>query len=347
MLVIDLFGLSEADVRERFPEVYQHLLLTVKPERDQNNRASYRQNWWIFGEPRSAFRPALEGLPRYIATVETSKHRFFQFLDASVLPDNMLVAVAHDDAYVLGVLSSRIHVLWALAQGGDLRPTPRYNKTRCFETFPFPAATEAQQQAIREKAQELDDHRKSRLSLHPDLGMTALYNVVEKLRAGALLTDAERDVHDRGLVSTLRSPHDELDVRVAEAYSWPADLPEQEVLGRLLALNGQREAEERQDLVRYLRPAYQDPRGTAAQLALGLEVPEGVAAQTIPAFPSRLAEQSQAVRLLLRGAARPLTARQVAGSFKGLGEARAEELLETLAVLGQAREVAGQAGYTA
>ena len=44
VMVIDLFGLTEAEVRERFPEVYQHLLLTVKPERDQNNRASYRLN---------------------------------------------------------------------------------------------------------------------------------------------------------------------------------------------------------------------------------------------------------------------------------------------------------------
>ena len=52
VMVIDLFGLSEAEVRERYPEVYQHLLVTVKPERDQNNRASYRDNWWIFGEPR-------------------------------------------------------------------------------------------------------------------------------------------------------------------------------------------------------------------------------------------------------------------------------------------------------
>ena len=86
--------------------------LTVKPERDSNARASYRNNWWIFGEPRRAFRPALAGLPRYIATVETSKHRFFQFLDEQVLPDNKLVAIASDDAYVLGVLSSRFHVAW-------------------------------------------------------------------------------------------------------------------------------------------------------------------------------------------------------------------------------------------
>ena len=36
----------------------------------------------------------LDGLPRYIATVETSKHRFFTFLDQEILPDNKLIAIA-------------------------------------------------------------------------------------------------------------------------------------------------------------------------------------------------------------------------------------------------------------
>ena len=40
-MVIDLFGLQEAEVRQRFPDVYQWVLERVKPERDQNNRASY------------------------------------------------------------------------------------------------------------------------------------------------------------------------------------------------------------------------------------------------------------------------------------------------------------------
>ena len=71
----------------------------MKPERDQNNRDTYRLNWWIFGEPRREFRPSLAGLSRYIATVETSKHRFFTFLDQDILPDNKLIAIALDDAF--------------------------------------------------------------------------------------------------------------------------------------------------------------------------------------------------------------------------------------------------------
>src|SRR5580700_132011 len=120
VMVIDLFGLSVDEVRDRFPAVYQHIVDHVKPERDQNNRPSYRDNWWILGEPRANFRPALKDLRRYISTVETAKHRFFVFLGASTLPDNMLINIASSDAYALGVLSSRIHIAWALAAGGTL-----------------------------------------------------------------------------------------------------------------------------------------------------------------------------------------------------------------------------------
>ena len=161
-MVIDLFGLTAEEVRARFPAVYQWVYERVKPERDQNNRDSYRNNWWIHGEPSAALRPALAGLPRYIATVETSRRRFFVFLDAAILPDNKLVNIALDDAYFLGVLSSRIHVTWALAAGSHLGVgnDPVYVKTACFETFPFPAATDAQKARIRALAEELDSHRK-------------------------------------------------------------------------------------------------------------------------------------------------------------------------------------------
>src|SRR3546814_8647984 len=111
-MVIDLFGLAETEVRQRYPEVYQHILETVKPERDNNRRDSYKRLWWIYGEPRKDLRPALAGLHRYIATVETAKHRIFQFLDAEILPDNMLVAIGSDDAFHLGVLSSLAHLQW-------------------------------------------------------------------------------------------------------------------------------------------------------------------------------------------------------------------------------------------
>ncbi len=193
-------------------------------------------------EPRPELRPRYAGLPRYIATVETAKHRPFCFLPAAVIPDNKLICIASDDAFHLGVLSSRLHVAWALAAGGRLGVgnDPVYVKTRCFDPFPFPDASPAQRAAIAALAEELDALRRTRLDAHPQLTMTGLYNVLEALRAGRPLTDAERDIHDAGQVSILRRLHDDLDAAVTDAYGWPAGLSAPAIVARVVALNAAR-----------------------------------------------------------------------------------------------------------
>uniref|UniRef100_UPI001FA7BF11 class I SAM-dependent DNA methyltransferase n=1 Tax=Pontibacter vulgaris TaxID=2905679 RepID=UPI001FA7BF11 len=254
--VIDLFGHTEFSVRDNFPEVFQHILNFVKPERDQNNRKKIREQWWLYGESREGLRAALEGVNRYIVTIETSKHRFFTFLDKAILPDNKLVAIALPDAYNLGVLSSKFHVAWAMASGGYLGVgnDSVYSKSRCFDPFPFPAATEAQQEQIRSIAEQLDAHRKQRQAQHPTLTITDMYNVLEKLRSGEALNAKEQKTHEQGLVSILLQLHTELDAAVAAAYGWPANVPEEEILEGLVALNKERAAEEARGHIRWLRP---------------------------------------------------------------------------------------------
>ncbi|MGI4867432.1 MAG: DNA methyltransferase [Janthinobacterium lividum] len=99
--VIDLFGLTEIELLKKFPAVYQRVAETVKPERAKNRDAILSKNWWLHRRSRIDLRQALNGLPRYIATVETAKHRVFQFLDVSILPDNKLIVFALDDAFYL------------------------------------------------------------------------------------------------------------------------------------------------------------------------------------------------------------------------------------------------------
>src|SRR3546814_2580310 len=100
------------------------------------------------------------------------------------------------DPYVLGILSSQIHVAWALAAGGRLGVgnDPVYVKTTCFDPFPFPDPPEALKARIRDLGERLDAQRKAVLEKHERLTMTGLYNVLEKVRAGAARTDAEKDV---------------------------------------------------------------------------------------------------------------------------------------------------------
>ena len=302
--VIDFTGISVEEARAVHPSLFQIVLTRVKPERDANRDAQFRSKWWLFGRWRQELRDMTRGLPRYIATVETAKHRIFQFMDATELPEHKLVVVGSGDAFHLGVLSSRIHILFALSRGALLEDRPVYPKTECFDPFPFPACDEAQKSRIRALAEELDAHRKRVQAAHPGLTLTGIYNVLEALRAGRELTPKEQAIHDNGLVSVLRQLHDEIDAAVADAYGW-SDLwhhlaeaekgsihnfktgqSEQisgtpdaidtalaefqrafdiEILRRLVALNAERAAEEAAGKIRWLRPEYQNPTGTTTQ----------------------------------------------------------------------------------
>jgi SAM-dependent methyltransferase len=345
-MVIDLYGLTADEVLSRYPEVYQWVSERVKPERDQNNRTSYRDKWWIFGEPRKDLRPALSGLPRYIATVETAKHRTFVFLDRSILPDNKLVVIASDDAFVLGVLSSRVHVAWSQAAGSWLGVgnDSVYVKTRCFETFPFPKCDDTGKARIRELAEALEVHRTRQQSQHPDLSLTDLYNVLEKLRRGVPLTAREKRIYEEGLVSVLRQLHDELDAAVFAAYGLPVTLSEEEVLERMVDLNRLRARDEEYGVVRWLRPEYQVPQGVEAAARTGLETSAEDQARVFThkaklPWPKTLPHQVQAVRSVLLSAIEPRTAEAVARTFLRARTDKVGELLVTLAALGQAREV--------
>lgn len=373
VMVIDLFGLTADEVRERYPAIYQWVFERVKPERDAKSDtkdgAGYAKHWWLFGKPRQELRKMLVGLPRYIATVETAKHRLFQFLDAAILPDNMLVNIASDDAFHLGVLSSRVHATWALATGGRLGMgnDARYNKTRCFETFPFPDAdtglTDALRERIRHHAEAIDAHRKRVLAAHAELTLTGLYNVLEALRAGQPLSPKEQAVHQAGLVSVLASLHDELDEAVLAAYGWsdlaaplvgrpgattplPDKPPEQaaaeeELLARLVACNARRAAEEAQGHVRWLRPAYQHPHGQAAvQTTVALDGTDEAAPAAGPSatgplpWPQALREQIAAVRAALGPTPQP--AATLAARFVRRPLPAVEAVLAALADLGLA-----------
>ncbi|MDD2608944.1 MAG: class I SAM-dependent DNA methyltransferase [Giesbergeria sp.] len=358
--LIDLFGLTEDEVRAQFPEVYQWVRERVKPERDVNRRSRLRDQWWTFGEPRQGLRAALAGLPRYIATTETAKHRIFIFLDAAVLPDHKLVAVASSDALHLGILSSSVHVQWALATGGTLEDRPVYSKSRCFDPFPFPSddtgLTPELASRIRQLAEHIDAHRKARQAAHAGVTLTALYNVLEQLRQGQALTPKEKTIHTQGLVGVLQSLHDELDAAVLQAYGWPElRLPQDTdtLLLRLVALNAQRATEEAAGTVRWLRPQFQQHTGQGEQVALDTSLepstddpatakPPKLALPPRP-WPTEVTEQIKAVAQVLAGAGHSLDVEGIAAHFSGKGRwrERLPTLLDTLVALGRARTTAG------
>ena len=234
------------------------------------------------------------------------------------------MAIASDDAANLGILSGRIHATWALRAGGWLGVgnDPVYVKSKCFDPFPFPTASDSQKAEIRAIAEELDAHRKRQQATHPSLTLTGMYNVLERLRAGVApgdLTPGERLIFDDGLVLILKELHDRLDVAVAAAYGWPADLPDAEILARLVALNKERAAEEARGLVRWLRPDYQierfgTPTQKAEQYEADLVAVEGDVQK--PLFPRDDMAQTAAVMAALASANAPLASATIAAGFR-------------------------------
>ncbi|VXB05046.1 DNA methyltransferase [Brevundimonas sp. G8] len=337
--IIDFFGMSETDARQNHPALFQHVIDHVKPFRDTVVRKNHRVNWWIFGEARPGMRNALAGIPRYIATTETSKHRWFTFLGHSILPDQKIRVIASDQAWLLAMLSSTFHVHWATAIGGRVGKgnDPVYNNTLCFDPFPFPDPSDAIRSTLRDLGEELDATRKTVQAEHSDLTLTGLYNVLEKVRAGTALDAKDEDVKARGRVLILKDLHDQIDRATADAYGWPHDLSDEQILERLVALNAERAAEEAAGHVRWLRPNYQIPRfaKAASKTSGALDLGDNVVAfdRSLPAFPKDKSEQPLAIRAVLERSGHAMDATEIARAFKAGGKRIEPRVIQALYTL--------------
>lgn len=138
----------------------------------------------------------------------------------------------------------------------------------------------------------------------------------------------------RGLILILRDLHDVVDRLTLGAYGWPDTLTEAQTVAHLVALNHERGAEERNGRVRWLRPAYQQPRsGLAPAQARSLSLVP-LAAQTKrarPAFPKDRYEQPLAIQAALQTIG-PVAPPELALRFSGGSrlEPRITRVLATL-----------------
>jgi hypothetical protein len=279
--IID-FGTTMSEMEASlFEAPFQYVVEHVKPERIQNPRPIRAKYWWRHGDPQPAMRAALKGLFRYMATPHVSKHRFFVWMDKSILPDKMLIVTARSDDTTFGILHSRFHELWSLRMGTSLEDRPRYTPTTTFETFPFPAGltpadtqgtalpeppglllppvAETRRHLARAIAQAaVDLNQKREAWLNPPEWVDWVITPEEEQagfpRRPVAKPGHEADLKQRTLTSLynarpawLAMAHEALDRTVAAAYGWddytPA-MPDEEILRRLLALNQERAASE-------------------------------------------------------------------------------------------------------
>lgn len=255
-------GMPEAEAM-LFEQPYEYVREHVRPLRlGEHSRNKRGIAWFHHERPRPEMRAALEPLRRFLATPTVAKHRLFVWLEHPTLPDHQLIAFARADDYFFGVLHSRFHQVWALAMGTQLREKEsgfRYTPTTCFETFPFPWPLGDERRALEQLEDEATDRLQAEaLAAHayfvkeetPTPAARKAPGVRAIAEAGAALDAMRRNwLGDRSdgrrtltalynaFPEWLRAAHAALDLAVARAYGWPADLSDAEVLSRLLALN--------------------------------------------------------------------------------------------------------------
>lgn len=199
---------------------------------------------------------------RFIVTPEVSKHRVFVWCSGNVVPDKNVVVIAKHDDTSFGLLQSSHHRVWSLSLGTSLEDRPRYTSSTTFRTFAFPEGltpniaakdyeADPRAQRIAEAACKLNALREN--WLNPEELVRREPEVVPGYpdRLIPRGPKAEAELKKRTLTNLynqrpawLDLAHKELDAAVATAYGWPADLGDDDILSRLLALNHERAAQQ-------------------------------------------------------------------------------------------------------
>ena len=227
-----------------------------------DNRASYRRYWWQFAEKRPELQVAIADLDACCIASLSATHMGFRLPTGHDLYSPSPLIVFPLDTYAAFCVASvpPARSLDTILRIVDLKDDLRYTPSDCFETFPFPEGW-ASDPALEAAGRAYYEHRAA-LMVRNNEGLTKTYNRFHD--------PYERDPG----IERLRELHAEMDRAVLRAYGWD-DIPTEceflldyeideeewgnkrkpyryrwpddvrdEVLARLLALNGERAAAE-------------------------------------------------------------------------------------------------------
>lgn len=250
--------ISENELKQLHPKVYELLSEKVRPFRMSKSERVAKSPWWQFLWSRPKLSNRLKQIDHMIVTSRVSKHHAFARIPSNVVPSTRLSVIALPRESSFCVIQSRVHEIWARYFGASRGATANYSPSDCFDNFPFPPNHE-EAEALERIGAAYDAHRTSMMSANAE-GLTKIYN----------------RFHDRGEqaadIARLRELHAEMDAAVLRAYGWDdlasraqpefieedadggkqdktrLDWPSEfkdEVLARLLALNAERAEAER------------------------------------------------------------------------------------------------------
>lgn len=134
-------------IKDRIQKVYNFRMASKAKTTNQYAKVAYR-----FAQCVDFKRCAI------IIPSTSSERRMYipmGFLDKSAMITNSALAIFDVSGWVLGVLTSKMHMIWVTAVCGTLGTSTRYSAEICYNTFPFPKISELQKKQIELRVQEI------------------------------------------------------------------------------------------------------------------------------------------------------------------------------------------------
>ena len=206
-----LVGVSPAELR-KMPKVMERVTAC------RENRLAAPDP----GRRKLADKPALfretKNPSTYIIVPATSSERRpyipMGFLTDETVPTNAVTIIPEASTYHFGILESSVHMAWMRAVCGRLKSDYRYSKDIVYNNFPWPInPDEAVASKISATAQAILDAR----ALYTDSSLADLYD-------------------DVAMPPELRRAHRANDAAVLEAYGFPKDATESDIVARLFKM---------------------------------------------------------------------------------------------------------------
>lgn len=165
---------------------------------------------WRFGQ----YRPPAEHFIAF-AKVSSERRRYipFGFLTDDVIPGDKLFTIPNATLYMLGVLTSNVHMAWMRTVCGRLKSDYSYSTTIVYNNFPWCTPTDEQKAKIEQTAQMILDAR----AKYPDCSLADLYDEIT-------------------MPPELRKAHNANDKAVMQAYGFKTDMPESEIVAELMKM---------------------------------------------------------------------------------------------------------------
>jgi hypothetical protein len=236
------------DRAEQYPDCFEIVERLVKPERRTKAADVAAWPWWQFWRTRQELYIAIAGFERAFVRSRIANIHSVAAVPPTYVLNEKLVVFAFNAWSHFAVLQSAPHEVWAREYSSTLRTDMQYTPSDCFESFAFPFSS-----TLLEAIGERYHTQRRDIMTARRQGLTAIYNRFH----------SPHEVS--GDIATLRELQAEMDHAVASAYGWTdldlghgfhetkqgvrytiSEAPRREVLDRLLALNHERYAQERE-----------------------------------------------------------------------------------------------------